>query len=237
MGTDLGVFTVAELRAGGINGRGFLQPLLPVPDGVDVSFETRAAAERLAGRGLLLRREAGWRPVGRYERVLEAAAVARALVAVGPAGPGASANGPPRLALGCLGTAGEVLDLDPGADGYHARLLEPAPAAAELTGCLGLDDREATAEPAVSDLDPGWSRIESLLTGGVPTVRVEAASISGPQGPLLQHRLTVVATAEGDWLLLGTREGDRSGRAGVPATRATAQRVLLDLLCGGAARL
>jgi hypothetical protein len=235
--TDLGIFTAAELRAGGINGRGFLQPLLPVPDGMDLRLETRAAAEGLATRGLLVRRDAGWRPIGRYQQVLEAAAVSRALLAVGPAEPGAAGFAIPRLILGCLGTTGEVLDLYPARDGYRVRLLETVTAAAELAEYLAVGDRACDDEPAVSDVDAGWGRIDALLTPGVATVRVEAASVSQAEGPLLQHRLTVVSTSEGTWMLLGVRQGDRSGRAAAPAARVRAKRVLTNLLSGESAEL
>jgi hypothetical protein len=234
---DLGVFTPAELRAGGINSRGFLQPILPAPEGVDVWVESETAADGLASRGLLVRRGSGWRPVGRYRQVLETAAVARSLLAIETVGRGSGA-GVPRLAFGAIGVTDEVLLLDPqagGRAGYGARLLPLATAAVELAGALGFHARVGVAAdepPATSESEPGWARIDDLLTGGVATVRVEAASISQRQGPLLQRRLTVVATGAGDWLLLGTRYGDQAGRAAAPAGLAMAARVMRHLLGG-----
>jgi hypothetical protein len=246
---DLGVFTAGELRAGGFNQHGFLQPMLPIPDGVDVRLEADTAAEGLASRGLLVRREAGWLPIGRYQRVLEAAAVARVLLAVGPASPRAAGFATPRLVLGCLGTTNEVLDLQLVGDGYHARLLDVAEATAELAESLGAGESAPVGDgapageaapvgddrPAVSDQDPGWSWVEALLTAGVATVRVEAASISNPAAPLLQHRLTLLATTDGPWLLLGTREGAQFSRVAAGAAPWRVRGLIGSLLRGTAA--
>jgi hypothetical protein len=258
---DLGLFTAAELRAGGINSRGFLQPLLPPPEGGDHGPADHDAAGGLASRGLLRRGQSGWRPVGRYERVLEAAAVARSLVAVWPADPRDTGFNTPRLALGCLGVTDWVLDLRPEPPGYHARLVETPVAAAEVTGHIGQlagwapgvpdeppPDRNTPREPAargsgqvpgapdrarpISDHDSGWSNVDRLLRRGVASVRIEAASISQPAGPLSQHRLTVVSTDEGDWLLIGTREGERAARWAAPAAGLPLGQVLEDLLRG-----
>lgn len=240
MVADLGVFTAAELRAGGINSRGFLQPILPAPDGADVRAESRAAAEGLASRGLLVRRGSGWRPVGRFEQVLEAAAVARSLVAIEAVGSGPA---PPRLAFGSLGVTDEALLLNPeaaGRGGYGTRLLQVGAAALELAGALGFHASgsggvsvSAEEAPAITESDPGWGRVDDLVARGVATVRVESASISQPQGPLLQRRLTVMATPRGDWLLLGTRQGQQTERAAAPAGLARAERVMRGLLAGG----
>jgi hypothetical protein len=261
---DLGVFTAAELRAGGINSRGFLQPLLPPPEGGDPGTADREAAESLASRGLLRRRESGWRPVGRYERVLEAAAVARSLVAVGPADPRASGFGTPRLALGCLGITNWVLDLRPEPLAYHVRLVERPAAAAEVADHVGRlagwapgpgteadrppdgppsgtnatepqapEPTSPARRPSVSDHDPGWGEVAALLRRGLATVRIEAASISQPAGPLLQHRLTVVSTEDGAWLVIGTREGESAARQAIPAAGLPLAQLLEDLLGGG----
>ena len=239
MTADLGVFAAAELRAGGFNDRGFLQPMLSVPDDVDIRVEARAAAEDLASRGLLVRRAGGWRPVGRYERVLEAAAVARSLVVLGPASPNAAGFTTPRLVLARLGTTDEVLDLQPVGEGYHARLLEVAAAAAELAevlapaaGAPALEGAPAAGGSAVSDLDPAWSRVEALLARGVATIRVEAASVLDPAQPLFQHRVTLMSTSEGPWLLLGTRQGGQFSRVAAVAAPPRARRLLEGLLRG-----
>ena len=239
---DLGLFTDAELRVGGINSRGFLQPLLPAPDGVDQGPANRAAAEGLASRGLLRQGPSGWRPVGRYEQLLEAAAVARSLVAVGPAGPTASGFGPPRLTLGCLGRTALALDLCPENVGYRAGLGETPIVAGELAEYAsrlaglapgGPDRRAPTGSASAADRDPGWARVETRLGGGVPTVRIEAASISRPTGPLRQHRLTaVVGRPDGDWLLIGMREGQRAARRATPVADVPLAQVLEDLLSG-----
>ena len=279
MTVDLGVFTAAELRAGGINGRGFLQPLLPPPQGVDQGRANREAAEGLASRGLLRRGPSGWRAVGRYERVLEAAAVARSLVGIWGAGPGATGLSPPRLALGCLGVTPWVLDLRPESPGYRARFLERPAAAAELAGYVSLLAEQAPpatggrarppgrptpcgrgwrppggrgpgaecrrrgpvgaipkvgGQPPFSDVDSEWDGVEELLTPGVAAVRIEAASITQPAGPLLQHRLTVVSTDDGNWLLIGTREGERAERRAAPTAAVRLGPALEDLLRGSA---
>jgi hypothetical protein len=182
--------------------------------------------------------------VGRFERVLEAAAVARSLVAVWPAHPGAPGFDTPRLALGCLGITNWVLDLRPGPHGYHARLLETAAAALEMAEQVGElagwtpespagDAGEATRlRASVSDADPEWSRIAAQLRRGIASVRIEAASISQPTGPLLQHRLTVVSADDDDWVLLGIREGERGARRAAPATALPMGPILEDLLGG-----
>ena len=165
MRADLGAFSAAELRAGGINERGFLQPVLPAPAGVDSLAESKAAAQGLASRGLLARHGNAWRAVGRFERLLEAAAVGRSLLAVSPAGPDPAGPARPRLMFGCLGRTDSVLDLDPvrspGPDpsGYRARLLEVGAAAAELAEYAGLeggDDGAPPAGPPDPRSRPGW---------------------------------------------------------------------------------
>jgi hypothetical protein len=250
MTVDLGLFTAAELRAGGINRRGFLQPLLPPPEGPNQGAADREAANGLASRGLLRREQSGWRPVGRYERVLAAAAVARSLVAVWPADPRTTGFATPRLALGCLGITDRVLDLCPEPAGYHARLMDTTAAGAELadyvatlaattraslvTGAGRVGDGPGLA---VSDRDPGWAEVAGRLRRGVATVRIEAATITRPTGPLLQHRLTAVATEDGAWLLVGTREGEKAARLAVPAAAVHLSPVLMDLLSGRAIAL
>jgi hypothetical protein len=249
----------------------------------------------------LVRSRSGWRPVGRFRRVLEAAAAARAMLAAGPADPEAAGFATPRLVFGCLGTTGQALDLNPGGDGYRARLMGLGKAAAEVAeylleaavrlcgatptvaaagtgvgaggagvgagarflfdGPSGPTPPEATAahsggvwtgpsaqtnpravpspgsSPAVTDLHPRWSRIAALLMAGVPVVRVEAASISQPTGPMLQQRLSVISTQEGYWVLLGTQEGDRSGRSAARAGAISLAGVLGNVLRGSAANL
>jgi hypothetical protein len=277
---DLGVFTAAELRAGGINSRGFLQPLLPLPQGVDDGPANREAAAGLASRGLLRRGPSGWRAVGRYERVLEAAAVARSLVGIWGAAIAAGDTGRPtaRLALGGLGVTPWVLDLCPESPGYRARFLEMPAATAELAGYVsglteqasGLPGRgpgrrggptgeeaagghpgdgapepvlpaapapalpEMGGKPPYSDVDSEWDVVELRLKGGVAAVRIEAASIAQPAGPLLQRRLTVVSADDGDWLLIGTREGERAERRAAPMAAVPMGPTLEILLRGSA---
>jgi hypothetical protein len=74
--------------------------------------------------------------------------------------------------------------------------------------------------------------VEAFLRRGVATVRIEAASISRPAGPLLQHRLTMLSTDDGDWLLIGTRNGARSARQAGPIDRDQLTRLLEDALNG-----
>ena len=184
---ELGIFSPAELRAGGINGRGFLQPILPPPQGVDPVAEGRRVSYGLADRGLLLRHGLNWVPIGRFGRILDAVAAARSVVSaeVGSGRP------LPRLAFGRLGDTDRVLDLEPAGGVFRARLTDTRRSASALAGYLGLASlRPAAVEVrAVSEPDPDWPRVERMLAEGTVHARVEAATVERPEVPLVQQRV------------------------------------------------
>ena len=192
---------------------------------MDAGAAGRTAAAGLASRGLLVRHGSAWRPVGRFERVLVAAAAGRSVVAIGPADPEAAARVLPRLLFGRLGETDEVLDLHPvGGPGpgarYRARLLPVDVAVA------GLEELDVGASGGASAPD-GPDRVGELLRQGTATIRFEAASVLDPDAPLLQQRLTLVSTAGGDWLVLGPawrRAGGRRRRPTPPARPARRRR-------------
>jgi hypothetical protein len=93
---------------------------------------------------------------------------------------------------------------------------------------------EVAGKPAVSEVASDWDEAGKLLKRGVATVRIEAASITRPAGPLLQHRLTVVSTDDGDWLLIGIRAGERADRRVAPIA-GVRMGPALEILLGGSA--
>ncbi len=230
---ELGIFSPAELRAGGINGRGFLQPILPPPQGVDPVAEGRRVSYGLADRGLLLRHGLNWVPIGRFGRILDAVAAARSVVSaeVGSGRP------LPRLAFGRLGDTDRVLDLEPAGGVFRARLTDTRRSASALAGYLGLASlRPAAVEVrAVSEPDPDWPRVERMLAEGTVHARVEAATVERPEVPLVQQRVSVVLCAEGCWFLLGTRRGSETSRSAAPGSPAKAEKMLSAMLRGSAA--
>lgn len=233
---ELGEYSPAELRAGGVNSRGFLQPILPVPASLDPDEERHQAGSRLASRGLLIQVGSRWRPVGRFAHLLEAMAVARALVAIEHPG----GAGLPRLTFGLVGGTSEVFDLRPQGDRYLARSLERRSAAAELAAWLGVKGGGGSADgpdEVVPDSTDRWAQVEGRLESGVTTAKVEAAVVEAPNEPLRQHRLHLIATAEDEWLLLGHRRGGQATRSAAPATAERILRVIDALLQGADAEL
>jgi hypothetical protein len=234
---ELGIFSPAELRAGGINGRGFLHPILPPPEGVDPVAETRRVAYGLADRGLLLRHGLSWVPIGRFGRILDAVAAARSLVRAetGPAG-----RPLPRLAFGRLGDTDRVLDLEPAGGVFRARLTDTRRSTASLTCYLGLGGlrRPATrAARAVFEDDPEWPRVEKLLAEGTVVAKVEAATVERPEIPLIQQRMSVISCTDGYWFLLGTRRGSDRSRVAAPGSAARAEQTLTAMLKGARAEV
>jgi hypothetical protein len=231
---ELGIFSAAELRAGGINGRGLLQPILPAPEGVDPVAEGRRVSYGLADRGLLLRHGLNWVPIGRFGRILDAVAAARSMVNA-EAGSGRSL---PRLAFGRLGDTDRVLDLEPAGRVFRARLTDTRRSASSLAGYLGLAALRLAAAVegrAVTEADPAWVRVERMLTEGTVTARVEAATVDRPEVPLIRQRMSVVSCVDGYWFLLGTRRGSATARTAAPGSPAKAERMLSAMLRGSTA--
>jgi hypothetical protein len=231
---ELGIFSPAELRAGGINGRGFLQPILPTPGGVDPVAEARRVSYGLADRGLLLRHGLDWVPIGRFGRILDAVAAARSIVNA-EVGSGRTL---PRLAFGRLGDTDRVLDLEPAGGVFRVRLTDTRRSASSLAGFLGLAGLRTAAAvevKAISEADPDWPRVERMLADGTVHARVEAATVERPEIPLVQQRVSVVSCAEGYWFLLGTRRGSDTNRRAAPGSPAKAERMLSAMLRGSAA--
>jgi hypothetical protein len=231
---ELGIFSAAELRAGGINGRGFFQPILPAPEGVDPVAEGRRVSYGLADRGLLLRHGLNWAPIGRFGRILDAVAAARSVVNA-ESGPGRSL---PRLAFGRLGDTDRVLDLEPAGGVFRARLTDTRRSASSLAGYLGLAGlRLATAVEgrAVTEADPAWTRVESMLADGTVLARVETATVERPEVPVVQQRMSVVSCVDGYWFLLGTRRGSAISRTAAPGSPGKAERMLSAMLRGSTA--
>jgi hypothetical protein len=231
---ELGIFSPAELRAGGINGRGFLQPILPPPAGVDPVAESRRVSYGLADRGLLLRQGLNWVPIGRFGRILDAVAAARSMVTadVGPGRP------LPRLAFGRLGDTDRVLDLEPAGGVFRARLTDTRRSASSCAGYMGLAGLRAAAAVdvrAVSEADPDWPRVERMLAEGTVHARVEAATVERPEIPLVQQRVSVVSCAEGYWFLVGTRRGSQTSRRAAPGSPVKAEKMLAAMLRGSTA--
>jgi hypothetical protein len=231
---ELGIFSPAELRAGGINGRGFLQPILPPPEGVDPVAESRRVSYGLADRGLLLRHGLSWVPIGRFGRILDAVAAARSVVSIEIG----SGRPVPRLAFGRLGDTDRVLDLEPAGGVFRARLTDTRRTASALAGYLGLAGLRTAAAVevrAVSEPDPDWPRVERMLAEGTVHARVEAATVERPEVPLVQQRVSVLSCAEGYWFLLGTRRGPQTSRCAAPGSPAKAENILAAMLQGGTA--
>jgi hypothetical protein len=233
---ELGIFSPAELRAGGINGRGFLQPLLPAPAGVDPVAESRRVSSGLADRGLVMRQGLNWVPVGRFGRILDAVAAARSMVSaeVGSGRP------LPRLAFGRLGDTDRVLDLEPAGGVFRARLTDTRRSASSLAGYLGLAGLRTAAAVevrAVSEPDPDWPRVERMLAEGTVHAKVEAATVERPKVPLVQQRVSVVLCAEGYWFLFGSRRGAETSRRAAPGSPAKAEKMLSAMLRGSTAEV
>lgn len=229
---DLSTFTLAELRAAGVNRVGFLRPLVPEAEQGDV--DDRDVLEGLAERGLVVRSDGRWHPAGVLAVVVGAAAAAGSVVSsTGPAGEG-------RLLLGGLGDTDHVLDLAPCAAGRIARIVEVSEAGEVLVGLLDLGDcpSEADDVDAVGPGDQAWDEVGERLATLPVSHRVEAAAWASPGGGHLQQRLTVTRVEEGrPWLMLGRRSGDGVTVAAAPAGRVRLARVLRELLGGLPAQL
>lgn len=248
---DLGRFTSAELWSGGIGRRGFLQPLMAPRPGAAAP----AAAEVVAGlarRGLMLPAAAGWRPVGRLLEVLGAAAAARSMVSCPPADAGHAAvlspdvMGPDRILMGRLGATDLILDLLPGGEGYDVRLVRAGDLVEELLGWCALGagagdvygggEPDGDSRPPLREDSPEWAQAEAdgLFSGPV-VLSVEAASVTAPDRPMLQQRLTIYdATADGNrrWIGLGVAEGVPQARWAAPDGPRRARRILRQALLG-----
>jgi hypothetical protein len=235
---ELGIFSPAELRAGGINGRGFFRPILPAPAGVDPVAESRRVTYGLADRGLVLRHGLNWVPTGRFGRILDAVAAARSVVSaeVGSGRP------LPRLAFGRLGDTDRVLDLEPAGGVFRTRLTDTRRSASSLAGYLGLAGLRAAAAVAaevraVSEPDPDWPRVERMLADGTVHARVDATTVERPEVPLAQQRLSVVLCAEGYWFLFGSRRGAATSRSAAPGSPAKVEKMLAAMLRGSTAEV
>lgn len=247
-GRRLGHFTSSELRLGGIGERGFLQPLMAPRPGAAITPAGDVVAA-LARRGLMLHSGEGWRPVGRFLDLLEAAAAARSLVACPPADPRSAVPpspevmGPDRILLGRLGATDLVLDLLPGAGGYDARLVPVEDLLGDLIDWCDLGGLPAGGDPRppLAQGGPEWAAAESdgTFSRALPPV-VETAAVISPDGPLLQQRLTIFDTTPGDpprWIGLGVAEGAPLGRWAAPAGPDRVRRVLSQALRGERIRL
>jgi hypothetical protein len=236
---DLGHYTPAELRAAGVGGIGFLQPLLARPVGEDGGEEEREAAEGLVRRGLLAQADPPGQALGALAATLDAIAAAWAFTAcTAGAGPG----GPERLLFGRLGETDLVLDLLPEvadeAAGYTARLLSITGAIEEVAASLDLGDGDGDAAAATVEGTPGWPRIETAVAGAPVERRIEAASIGRPQGPLLQQRLQLVSADGATWMVLGARRGPEAAwRSAAPAGPRRARSAIRAMLAGDPVRL
>lgn len=232
---DLGHYTPAELRAAGVSGIGFLQPLFARPEGAGGDLEEKEAAEDLVRRGLFARAGPSGEAVGDLAATLDAIAAAWAFTdCTAGAGPGS----PERMLFGRLGATDLVLDLLPEAAGYRARLLSIADAAEEVAASLHVGDGDGDATGATTEEAPDWPRIEAAVDGVPVEQRIEAASIDGPEGPLLQQRLRVVTAQGARWLVLGARRGpDVSWRSAAPAGPQRARSVIRAILAGDPVRL
>jgi hypothetical protein len=224
------------LRAGGINNRCFLQPILPAPAGVDPVAEGRRVSYGLADRGLLLRHGLSWVPIGRFGRIIDAVAAARSTVYA----EGGSGRSLPRLAFGRLGDTDRALDLEPAGQVFRARLTNTRRSASSLAGYLGLAGLRLAAAVkgrAVTEADPAWVRVDRMLAEGSVIARVEAATVDRPEVPLVKQSLSVVSCVDGYWFLLETRRGSETRRTAAPGSPAKAEKMAIAMLRGTTAEV
>jgi hypothetical protein len=215
----LGCFTPADLRAGGINRRGLLQPLLPRGAGIDDSDVVTGSPLRL--------REGEWiEPFGPLALVLPMAAVARSIVVE------RSASLLPWLLFGQVGRTTKVLDLQPDSEqaAYLAQRSTLLDATASLVAGRGIVARETTA----AGRPPGRELLEAQAT---TLATITAVSILNPKAPVLQQRLGLAAHEGEQWLILGTRAGDEIGWSAAPATQERIERAVVAMLSGKLAEL
>jgi hypothetical protein len=129
---ELGIFTVDELRAGGIGTGGLVQPLMPTPPGGEAAVA--AASESLVNRGMLTFKAGALRPTGAFGRCLRAVAAGRSAMVITAGGEGA------HLVFGRLGLTDVVMGLSPHGHAYRARLLGAEDACAEIAAAYGSAD-------------------------------------------------------------------------------------------------
>jgi hypothetical protein len=233
----LGTFTASELRVAGISRRGFVQPLFS-NGSTQEPTEDQAAAVNLSSRALLVEGDDGeLRPVGRLGRVVSAAASARSLVACPPAPSGGV--GAERVVLSRLGSTDLALDLHPLDEAYEARLIAVEDLVEELLGFVGLVGLPDHADQVAPVAPSGGSGPEMVDRQGQDRtrLRVEAASVSSPEGPLTQQRLHIVFGPAEPWLELGWRHLGATGVESAPAGPNRARRVLESMVRGELADL
>ncbi len=223
MTTTLGTFTAAELRAGGVDRRGLLQPLLPDRGRVDPPAE-----DVVGGTPWLTVSADGVRAVGALATALQMTAVARTVVIEEMAGGRLL-----RYLFGRIGVTTHVLELcvdDP--DRYLARLTTEADAAAVVASSLP-DLEELVGSPA-----PGSRPPAALLAGDAPTLAtVSSLSVHDPELPPFQQRVTVAAADGAAWLVLGSRHDDDAALAMAPLVPGRLESVVCAMLGGRAATL
>jgi hypothetical protein len=209
----LGRFTPAELRAGGINRRGLLQPLLPHAD---------LTGDPAPPPSLV--RDGEWiEPFGPLAQVLRMAAVARTVVVVEQ--PGANL---PRLLFGRIGRTAQVLDLHAEGDdtAYGAQLLTKVEAAETVAATL--PGRNDVSSPPRSPMLPA-----ALVSGEATTLAtITATSAHHPDDPPLQQRLAVAQDESDTWLVLGTRHGEEIGWSAAPPSAGRVEKVVACMLHG-----
>jgi hypothetical protein len=144
-------YTPDELRASGVSGIGFLQPLFARPVGAGGDGWEKEAAEGLVRRGLLAGPGPSGQALGDLAATLEAIAAAWAFADCAT-GPGSASQ--ERLLFGRLGDTDMILDLLPEDAGYRARLLSISDATEEVAVSLDLGDRDGDATAATAEGTP-----------------------------------------------------------------------------------